>query len=255
MTHGPSSSVDRVRHTTRGSRGSRCGALPSSSPSWTRRGCGSRRSRASRSRRSGSQASASTTPSWPSPRSPASSRRGCASTRPVSRSCGGRSLRMALAADPSRSLRRAALAHDLGRVGVSNAIWEKPGPLGFGEWERVRLHPHFSERAFAQSHGARTDRAAGRLAPRAPRRLGLPPRHTRAGARPGCPHPRCLRLLRGHARGTTVPAGAEPGGRAGGAGTRGRRGRLDGDAVDAVLAAAGHRPRPRPRAPLRPHRT
>ena len=48
-------------------------------------------------------------------------------------------------------LRRAALAHDLGRVGVSNAIWEKPAPLGFGEWERVRLHPHFTERAFAQS--------------------------------------------------------------------------------------------------------
>jgi HD-GYP domain-containing protein (c-di-GMP phosphodiesterase class II) len=48
-------------------------------------------------------------------------------------------------------LRRAALAHDLGRVGVSNAIWEKPMSLGFGEWERVRLHPHFTERAFAQS--------------------------------------------------------------------------------------------------------
>src|SRR4051794_3366905 len=48
-------------------------------------------------------------------------------------------------------LRRAALAHDLGRVGVSNAIWEKAGQLGFGEWERVRLHPHFTERAFAQS--------------------------------------------------------------------------------------------------------
>src|SRR5581483_1530558 len=48
-------------------------------------------------------------------------------------------------------VRRAALAADLGRVGVSNAIWEKPGPLGFGEWERVRLHPHFTERAFAQS--------------------------------------------------------------------------------------------------------
>jgi DNA-binding CsgD family transcriptional regulator len=50
-----------------------------------------------------------------------------------------------------RWLRRAALAHDLGRVGVSNAIWEKPAPLGFGEWERARLHPHFTERAFAQS--------------------------------------------------------------------------------------------------------
>ena len=33
----------------------------------------------------------------------------------------------------------------------SNAIWEKPGPLGFGDWERVRLHPHYTERAFAQS--------------------------------------------------------------------------------------------------------
>jgi DNA-binding CsgD family transcriptional regulator len=54
-------------------------------------------------------------------------------------------------ADAVRWLRRAALAHDLGRVGVSNAIWEKPAPLGFGEWERVRLHPHYTERAFAQS--------------------------------------------------------------------------------------------------------
>jgi HD-GYP domain-containing protein (c-di-GMP phosphodiesterase class II) len=59
--------------------------------------------------------------------------------------------RMRLPEDTVTSVRRAALAHDLGRVGVSNAIWEKPGPLGFGEWERVRLHPHFTERAFAQS--------------------------------------------------------------------------------------------------------
>ena len=59
--------------------------------------------------------------------------------------------RMGLPADAAALVRRAALAHDLGRVGVSNAIWEKPGPLGFGEWERVRLHPHYTERAFAQS--------------------------------------------------------------------------------------------------------
>ena len=59
--------------------------------------------------------------------------------------------RMGLPAASVTLVRRGALAHDLGRVGVSNAIWEKPGPLGFGEWERVRLHPHFSERAFAQS--------------------------------------------------------------------------------------------------------
>jgi HD-GYP domain-containing protein (c-di-GMP phosphodiesterase class II) len=59
--------------------------------------------------------------------------------------------RQGLPADTVTLLRRAALAHDLGRIGVSNAIWEKPGPLGFGEWERVRLHPHYTERAFAQS--------------------------------------------------------------------------------------------------------
>ena len=59
--------------------------------------------------------------------------------------------RMGLPTASVTLVRRAALAHDLGRVGVSNAIWEKPGPLGFGEWERVRLHPHFTERAFAQS--------------------------------------------------------------------------------------------------------
>ena len=44
-------------------------------------------------------------------------------------------------------------AHDLGRVGVSNSIWEKPGGLGFGEWERVRLHPHFTERAASSQPG------------------------------------------------------------------------------------------------------
>src|ERR1700693_3505637 len=58
---------------------------------------------------------------------------------------------MGLPAASGALRRRAALAHDVGRVGVSNAVWEKPGPLGFGEWERVRLHPHFTERAFAQA--------------------------------------------------------------------------------------------------------
>ncbi len=41
--------------------------------------------------------------------------------------------------------------HDLGRLGVSNSIWDKPGPLGPGEWERVRLHPHITERMLQQS--------------------------------------------------------------------------------------------------------
>jgi HD domain len=48
-------------------------------------------------------------------------------------------------------VRRAALALDVGRVAVSNAIWEKPGPFGLTDWERVQLHPYFTERSFAHS--------------------------------------------------------------------------------------------------------
>jgi HD-GYP domain-containing protein (c-di-GMP phosphodiesterase class II) len=48
-------------------------------------------------------------------------------------------------------LRRAGYAHDLGRLGVSNAIWDKRGPLGAGEWERVRMHPYLTERMLHQS--------------------------------------------------------------------------------------------------------
>jgi HD-GYP domain-containing protein (c-di-GMP phosphodiesterase class II) len=48
-------------------------------------------------------------------------------------------------------LRRAGLVHDLGRLGISNAIWDKRGPLGAGEWERVRLQPYLTERMLRQS--------------------------------------------------------------------------------------------------------
>jgi HD-GYP domain-containing protein (c-di-GMP phosphodiesterase class II) len=44
------------------------------------------------------------------------------------------------------TLGRAALVHDVGRVGVPNGIWDRPGPLSADQWERVRLHPYLSER-------------------------------------------------------------------------------------------------------------
>ena len=50
-----------------------------------------------------------------------------------------------------RQVRRAGLLHDLGRLGVSNEIWDKPRPLTSGEWERVRLHPYLSERMLSAS--------------------------------------------------------------------------------------------------------
>jgi HD-GYP domain-containing protein (c-di-GMP phosphodiesterase class II) len=41
---------------------------------------------------------------------------------------------------------RAALVHDVGRVGVPSGIWDRPGPLNADQWERVRLHAYLSER-------------------------------------------------------------------------------------------------------------
>jgi HD-GYP domain-containing protein (c-di-GMP phosphodiesterase class II) len=50
-----------------------------------------------------------------------------------------------------RTLRRAGLVLGFGRLGVSNAIWDKPSPLGPGEWERLRLYPYVTERMLRQS--------------------------------------------------------------------------------------------------------
>lgn len=36
--------------------------------------------------------------------------------------------------------------HDVGRVAISSAVWEKPGALDAHEWEQVRLHAYHSER-------------------------------------------------------------------------------------------------------------
>jgi len=44
---------------------------------------------------------------------------------------------------------RAGLLHDLGRLGVSNAIWDKPGALDAGERELVREHVRHTERVLA----------------------------------------------------------------------------------------------------------
>ena len=155
--------------------------------------------------------------------------------------------RLGLPAASVTLVRRAALAHDLGRVGVSNAIWEKPGPLGFGEWERVRLHPHFTERAFAQStalapigllagsHHERLDGSGYHRGTRGPA-LDQAARILAAAdcygamreARPYRP------ALDAAAAEAELMREAE-------------EGRLDADAVDAVLNAAGHRVQQRPR--------
>jgi HD-GYP domain-containing protein (c-di-GMP phosphodiesterase class II)/DNA-binding CsgD family transcriptional regulator len=145
-----------------------------------------------------------------------------------------------LPADELRLLRRAALVHDLGRLGVSNAIWDKPGPLGAGEWERVRLHPYLTERMLHQSealaplaevavqHRERLDGSgypkglSGAAINRAARILGAVDAY------------RSMREPRPHRPALTADQAAEE------LQADVRAGRLDAEAVAAVLAAAGH---------------
>jgi HD-GYP domain-containing protein (c-di-GMP phosphodiesterase class II) len=56
-----------------------------------------------------------------------------------------------LPASDATTLGRAALVHDVGRVGVPNGIWDRPGSLTAQQWERVRLHPYLTERVLNRS--------------------------------------------------------------------------------------------------------
>ena len=59
--------------------------------------------------------------------------------------------RLGLPPEQVLTLRRAGLVHGFGRLGVSNSIWDRPGPLSAGEWERVRMYPYLTERMLHQS--------------------------------------------------------------------------------------------------------
>jgi HD-GYP domain-containing protein (c-di-GMP phosphodiesterase class II)/DNA-binding CsgD family transcriptional regulator len=58
---------------------------------------------------------------------------------------------MRLGADEERRVEQAALVHDLGRVAVTAAIWDKPGSLTDVERERVRTHTYLGERILSSS--------------------------------------------------------------------------------------------------------
>jgi HD-GYP domain-containing protein (c-di-GMP phosphodiesterase class II) len=148
-----------------------------------------------------------------------------------------------LDASECEELRRAGFVHDLGRVAVENGIWDKPGPLTTSEWERVRLHPYYTERILdrcgplaplvepASSHHERIDGSgyhrsvSGEALSRSDRILAAA--DVFAALTVERPH----RPAYGDAEASrTLEAEAN----------------LDGEAVACVLAAAGRRPAPSP---------
>ncbi len=148
---------------------------------------------------------------------------------------------LGLGAADQATLRRAGLVCGLGRLGVSNSIWDKRGPLGAGEWERVRMHPYLTERMLHQSSW---------LAPLGSLAVQQRERLDGSGYPRGLSGPAISRLAR--ILGTAdayqsmreprphrdaLPAGAAAGQLRGEA----TAGRMDSGAVEVVLSAAGHR--------------
>jgi HD-GYP domain-containing protein (c-di-GMP phosphodiesterase class II) len=138
-------------------------------------------------------------------------------------------------------LRRAALVHDLGRTGIPNGIWDKPGPLSRTEWERVRLHPYLTERilshagtlaSLAHLAGAHHERLDGSGYHRGSPAALLDPSACILAAADAY---QAMTQERPH-RAALPPKTA-----AGLLSAEAEDGRLDGDAVRCVLAAAGHR--------------
>ena len=48
-----------------------------------------------------------------------------------------------------KTIRRAALLHDIGKLGVSNAILDKPGKLTASEWDSMKRHPVYTKKILA----------------------------------------------------------------------------------------------------------
>jgi HD-GYP domain-containing protein (c-di-GMP phosphodiesterase class II)/DNA-binding CsgD family transcriptional regulator len=71
--------------------------------------------------------------------------------RGVARLSAAAAAQLGLGDDVCAAVRRAALVHDVGRVGVPNLVWDKPGPLTASEWEQVRLHAYHTERILTHS--------------------------------------------------------------------------------------------------------
>jgi HD-GYP domain-containing protein (c-di-GMP phosphodiesterase class II) len=144
--------------------------------------------------------------------------------------------------DEVTAVRRAALVHDLGKVGVPFRIWQRVGPPSADDWEKVRLHPYYTERILSRSpYLAELAEVAGCHH----ERLDGSGYHRGTSASGLAPAARLLAVADAYCSITQTRPGAPGQTDAVAAGElreAARSGELDPDAVAAVLEAAGHRP-------------
>jgi len=147
------------------------------------------------------------------------------------------------------ALFRAALVHDVGRAGVSSAIWNHPGSLSADRWEQVRMHAYYSDRVLTRAEALRE---IGKLASLHHERLdssgyfrGFGPGQQSTAARILAAADAFHAMLepRPHRAARTKDQAAEE------LRAEVKAGRLDPDAADAVLKAAGQPVAKRPRDP------
>lgn len=156
---------------------------------------------------------------------------------------------LGLGTDEAEMLRRAALVHDVGIIGVSSAVWGHPQRWTTAQQERARTHPYLTERMLARipelavvGHCASMhhERLDGSGYPHGLRSDAIP-MTARILAAADVYH--ALREPRPHRPANSADAAADV------MRDEAQAGRLDGDAVNAVLVAAGHRVRRRVQLP------
>jgi len=150
--------------------------------------------------------------------------------------------RLGFGAPELENLGRCALAHDLGRAGVSNAILDKPRSLTPAEWESVRLHAYHTERIllrssvlapYAATAGLHHERLDGSGYHRGALASGIPPPARVLAAADS---------YQAQTSGRPYRPARDPARAAATLRDEVRAGRLDRDAVEAVVAAAENRP-------------
>ncbi len=155
---------------------------------------------------------------------------------------------LGLGALDARRLRWAGLVHDVGRAGVSAAVWNKRTDLTAEDWERVRMHPYHTERILtrcrplvdlarlAGAHHERLD-GSGYFRGSAAAALPVASRLLAVADAYVCAAEGDVSGAGGALQGTRAAAVLQ---------AEAREHRLNRAAVSAVLDVAGHRPQRRP---------